>query len=168
MRRVLLIGCGGSGKSTLAVPLGKRLGLPVIHLDEHYWRPGWVEPPRDEWHRQVDELLAREAWLMDGNYGGTLERRMQACDTIVFLDRPRRVCLWHILKRRFDTGRRPGLAEGCSERETWAFLRWVWSYPRRHRPGVLELIERHRQTKRVFVLRTEREVQALLTEPLDC
>lgn len=71
MRRVLVIGCGGAGKSTLARQLGEATGLPVIHLDAHYWRPGWVETPKETWRAAVDELIAADAWIMDGNYSGT-------------------------------------------------------------------------------------------------
>ena len=85
MRRVLIVGSGGAGKSTVAVLLGARLQLPVIHLDAHYWHPGWVATPRDEWHAQVAELVERDAWVMDGNYGGTMEQRLAACDTVVLL-----------------------------------------------------------------------------------
>ncbi len=80
MRRVLIIGSGGAGKSVLAVRAGQALGLPVIHLDQENWRPGWVETPRDEWHARVDVLLAREYWIMDGNYGGT-----SAADTAAWI-----------------------------------------------------------------------------------
>ncbi len=89
MKKILIIGSGGSGKSTLAVRLGELLQLPVIHLDEHFWQPGWVEPPREEWKTKVDEFCSRDAWIMDGNYGGTLEERITASDTVLFLDRSR-------------------------------------------------------------------------------
>lgn len=33
MQRVMIIGQPGSGKSTLAQALGRRTGLPVVHID---------------------------------------------------------------------------------------------------------------------------------------
>ena len=78
LRRVLVIGPGGAGKSTFAARLAQRTGLPLIHLDQHYWRAGWVEPSNDEWLAKVDELVASERWIMDGNFGGTMERRLAA------------------------------------------------------------------------------------------
>src|SRR5690349_18913828 len=99
MKRVVVIGSGGSGKSTFSRELGRATGIPVIHLDREFWRPGWEETPKDEWNALVAELLAGESWIMDGNFGGTREMRMQAADTIIFLDLPRRVCLYRILKR---------------------------------------------------------------------
>jgi adenylate kinase family enzyme len=168
MRRVLVIGSGGAGKSTFAARLGERKGLPVIHLDALYWRAGWQEPPREEWSARVDELLAGDAWIMDGNYGGTLERRLAACDTVVFLDFPRALCLWRVVKRRavFRSRSRPDMAEGCRERLTWEFARWIWTYPRERRPGVLKRLSSLREGQRVFVLRSPREVRRFL-EGLD-
>ncbi|MEM6646980.1 MAG: hypothetical protein AAF730_12090 [Bacteroidota bacterium] len=85
MRRVIIIGSGGSGKSTLAKRLGEQLSLPVIHLDAHYWNPGWVETPPDAWAAKVDTLIKGEAWVMDGNYGGTMDARIARADTVIFL-----------------------------------------------------------------------------------
>src|ERR1051325_11561095 len=118
MRRVLVIGSGGAGKSTFAARLGERTGLPVVHLDAHYWRAGWRETPREEWDARVDELLAADEWIIDGNYGGTLARRLAACDTVIFLDLPRTLCLWRVVKRRalFRGRSRPDMAEGWPER----------------------------------------------------
>ena len=99
MQRVLVIGSGGAGKSAFAVRLGQATGLPVIHLDAAYWKPGWREPSKDAWAARVTQLLAGEHWIMDGNYGGTLEQRLAACDTVVFLDMPRLLCIWRVLKR---------------------------------------------------------------------
>ncbi|HVF68055.1 MAG TPA: DNA topology modulation protein [Pyrinomonadaceae bacterium] len=166
MRKVLVIGSGGSGKSTFAERLGGRTGLPVIHLDSFFWRAGWQEPPRDEWAARVDELLKRDAWIMDGNYGGTLERRLAACDTVVFLDLPRVLCLWRVVSRslRYRGRTRPDMAEGCPEQLTWEFLRWVWTYPRRRRAGVLKRLGELGAGQKAYVLRSRREVRRFLEE----
>ncbi len=84
MRRVLIIGSGGAGKSTIATQLRANRALPVIHLDAHYWHPGGVATRPDVWLTMVAELTARDAWVMDGNYGGTTEQRLVACGTVLF------------------------------------------------------------------------------------
>jgi adenylate kinase family enzyme len=95
MKRVAIIGCGGSGKTTVATRLGERTGLPVVLLDQHYWRSGWQETPREEWEALQRELCSRPSWwIMDGNYGGTMAMRLEAADTIIFLDYPTWACLW--------------------------------------------------------------------------
>jgi adenylate kinase family enzyme len=166
MRRVLVIGSGGAGKSTFAARLGERTGLPVIHLDSLFWHAGWRDTPRDEWAARVDELLERDEWVMDGNYGGTLERRLAACDTVVFLDLPRVLCLWRVIARsvRYRGRSRPDMAEGCPERLTWEFVRWVWDYPRTRRPGVLKRLSELSEGQSVHVLRSTRDVRRFLEE----
>ncbi|MHC4225272.1 MAG: P-loop NTPase family protein, partial [Planctomycetota bacterium] len=126
MRRIAILGCAGAGKSTLALQIGESLGIEVIHLDRHFWKPGWVETPREEWAELQTELLAGESWVADGNYGATLEIRLARADTILFMDMPRRLCLWRILKRRIRyRGRaRPDVAPGCPENVDWEFFRW--------------------------------------------
>src|SRR5438034_11750677 len=86
LKRILVIGSGGSGKTTFARRLAERTTLPLIHLDALYWRPGWDPTPADEWRARVEALANEPAWIMDGNYGGTLDIRLAASDTIVFLD----------------------------------------------------------------------------------
>jgi len=88
MRRVLVFGAPGTGKSRLARVLGDRLGLPVLHRDAEYWRPGWVDPAMDEWRAQIAMLAARDAWVMDGNYSGTWDLRLPRAHTVVWLDLP--------------------------------------------------------------------------------
>ena len=81
--RVLVDGMMGSGKSTFARALAARTGLPVIHLDVHYWKPGWVRPSDDEWRERQCALLAGEAWIIDGNYNETLALRLERAETVV-------------------------------------------------------------------------------------
>ena len=163
-RRILIIGSGGAGKSTLARTIAERTGLPLIHLDARYWRAGWVETPKAEWEQTVRELAAGPAWVMDGNYSGTLDLRLAAADTVVFLDLPRIVCLRRIVQRwmRWRGRSRPDIAEGCPEQLPWEFVRWVWSYPTRTRPKVLEKLRAVSHEKRVVVLRSAAEVDSFV------
>ena len=164
MRKVLVIGSGGSGKSTLSKSLGAKLGVEVFHLDKFYWRSGWIKPNSNEWVQTVDELLARDAWIIDGNYSGTLKRRVEVCDTIVFLDLSKIVCLWRICKRRLSYRRqaRPDMAEGCFERLNLEFVSWVLNYSRRSRPKVLELIRLNAADKKIVWLKSPQQVKAFL------
>ncbi|MEO0557669.1 MAG: AAA family ATPase [Bacteroidota bacterium] len=163
MRRILIVGSGGSGKSTLARQLGAHLELPVVHLDQHYFGPGWAEPTPEDWARTVDALIAEDAWVIDGNYGGTMERRIARADTVIFLDRSRWLCLWRVVARWFrNLGRtRPDMAPGCPERIELAFVRYILAYPATRRPGVLARLEAAPHA-RVYRLRSGRDVEAFL------
>jgi len=164
MKRIAIVGCGGAGKSTLARRLGSLLGIEVIHLDSHFWRPGWIETPAEEWAICQRDLLERETWIADGNYGGSFELRFAPADTILFLDLPRRVCLWRVLRRWLVyAGRsRPDVPPGCREKIDLEFLRWIWQFPRRSRPHLVAVLERHREGRQVEVLRSGREVARFL------
>jgi adenylate kinase family enzyme len=164
MRKVLVIGPGGAGKSTLANQLGELLDIEVLHLDKFYWQPGWIEMPKAEWLKTVEELLKRDAWIMDGNYSGTLEIRVKACDTVIFLDMARTGCLWRVLKRvlRYRNQSRPDMAEGCPERLTLEFILWIWNYSRRTRPKIVSMLDSHAQEKRIVWLRSQSDVERFL------
>jgi adenylate kinase family enzyme len=164
MKKVLVIGSGGAGKSTFSGRLSKLLEIEVIHLDVLYWNPGWIETPKPEWRKRVEELLERETWIMDGNYSGTLDIRLEACDTVVFLDLARTVCLWRVLKRAmlYRNGGRPDMAQGCHEKLSLQFMRWIWGYPKRTRPKVLKLLRERSPSKGVIRLRTQAEIERFL------
>jgi len=168
VKRVLVIGPSGAGKSTVATRLGQKLSLEVIHLDKHYWKPGWIESSKEEWRATVDRLLSGDRWIIDGNYSSTLERRLTFADTIIFLDFPRRTCFWRTIKRRFTHfgATRPDMAPGCPERFTLEFLMWIWNYPRRSRPRVVELLRQNTSNKIVLVLRSQNEVERFIEDPI--
>ena len=165
MRKVLVIGSGGSGKSTFARDMGQLLNIEVIHLDTHYWNSGWVETPKAEWLRTIEELLSRDSWIMDGNYSGTLEVRLRACDTVIFLDISRPTCLWRVLKRvvLYRNNGRPDMTVGCPEKFNLEFIRWVWNYPRKTRPKVIRRLSENSENKKVVRLRSRAEVERFLT-----
>lgn len=155
MKRVVVIGSGGSGKSTFAKQLSERTGIDVIHLDREYWRPNWEKTPVDEWEAKVAEMTSKDSWIMDGNFGGTRKMRMQACDTVIFLDLPRYVCIYRILKRTvlYYGKTRPDMADGCKERLDLEFFLWVWNYPNRGRRRIISELEGCSE-KNVIVLRS--------------
>jgi len=164
MKRILVIGSGGSGKTTVATRLGESLNLEVSHLDQLFWRPGWSKPAPEEWLQIVTDLTDQDSWILDGNYSGTLELRIRKCDTVVFLDLARWLCLWRIVKRalRYRNGRRPDMAEGCPEKLDPEFVLWVWNYPRRTRPKVAKLLREQGEGKKIIWLRSRREVEEFL------
>jgi adenylate kinase family enzyme len=164
VKKVLVIGSGGAGKTTFSKHLASRTGLPLTHLDQLFWHPGWVPTPDEEWDRLIAQLIARDSWILDGNYGRTLPTRLAAADTVIFLDLPRLVCTWRILKRqlRYFGRIRPDSAPGCPERLSWEFVTWVWTYRSRRRPDIMKRLDALRSTKRIIVLRSDDEVQAFL------
>jgi adenylate kinase family enzyme len=161
MQRVMIVGTGGAGKSWLARRLGEATGLPVIHLDREFWKPGWVQPATEEWEARIRELIAEERWIHDGNYSGTMDLRMQRADTIVFLDVPRWRSITGVVGRRLRSGRTE-VAPGCPDQLPLEFLRWLWRFPVRTRPPILERLDRHRDGREIHVLRDRRAVRRFL------
>jgi adenylate kinase family enzyme len=165
-RRVVVTGLAGSGKSTLSLALGATTGLPVIHLDLHFWQPGWVAPSEAEWRETQRGVLAGDAWIADGNYAETLDLRLERADTVVVLDLPWWRCSGRALRRGL---RMPGeLPPGC-EYTRWQRLRDEWRLavrigrkdrtdPERERA----IISQHGQHAAVHVLRSTRAVRDFL------
>lgn len=141
-RRVVIMGQPGSGKSTLARCLGARLGLPVFHLDNAFWQPGWVQASPEQFRDAVSGMASLPAWVIDGNYTQTLQVRLAAADTVIYLDLPRWRCMWRIV-RRMIAGRgkeRTDLAAGCPEKIDFAFLKYAWNWNANRREKNLALI----------------------------
>jgi len=162
VERVAVIGPGGAGKTTFARELGSKSGLDVIHLDTLFWKPGWVETPREEWRAIQTDLVARNSWIIDGNYGATLDIRLSRAETVVFLDFSRTLCLRRALLRAIRNHGKPTQAEGCPETFDVAFYRWIWNYPKDSRPVVLAAINEHAQDAQVFTPRQPPDAQLLL------
>ena len=165
-RRVIVTGPAGSGKSTFSLALAAKTGLPVIHLDVHFWKPGWVAPSETEWREKQCGLLAGNAWIADGNYRETLDLRLERADTVVFLDLAWLLCAGRAFLRGF---RMPGeVPEGC-DYTAWLRLRDEWRLAvrilreRRSEPErEHEIISQHGQHVALHVLRSRRAVREFL------
>ena len=162
MHRVMVIGSPGAGKSTFARAVAEQLELPLIHLDAEYWRAGWVEPPAEEWRGRVAELVAGDRWVIDGNYGGSMDLRLSRADTVVWLDYPTRLSLTRALRRiwRYRGQTRPDMAEGCAESFNWEFMHYIVTFRRAKRPGIVRRLARF--AAEVVQLRTPRDAERWL------
>lgn len=164
--RVIVTGLAGSGKSTLSLALGAKTDLPVIHLDLHFWKPGWVAPSEAEWREKQGVVLAGDAWIADGNYHETLDLRLERADTVVFLDLPWWRCSGRALLRGF---RMPGeLPEGCEYsawerlRDEWRLAVRIWRENRAQPELEREIISQHGAHVALHVLSSKRAVRRFL------
>ena len=164
MERIIIIGCGGSGKSTLARQLGEKLNLPVIHLDQIWWAPGnWQHLDREEFDRRLMQELEKPQWIMDGNFNRTIEVRLEQCDTVIYLDMNRFVCLKSWLGRVIQNWghARPDMAEGCKEWIDPEFAAWIWNFNKSNRKRYYELLAQQTE-KKVLIFKNRRQVAKFL------
>jgi adenylate kinase family enzyme len=165
--RILVDGMMGSGKSTFARLLATKTGLPVLHLDVHYWKPKWARPSDEEWRARQQSLLAGEEWIIDGNYKETLALRLERAQTVIFLDTP----WWLCAGRSFLRGlRKPAgdMPDGCVDsvtrrlRDEWGGMWRIWRDRRSDRAYVFAEISRHGADLSLHILRSRGEAKAFL------
>lgn len=161
MKKVIVIGCPGSGKSTFSRALAEKTGLPLHHLDMLYWNPDRTTVEKPVFRARLAEVMRGDTWIIDGNYGSTMEMRMQAADTIFFLDLPTEICLLGVRERqgkpRTDM---PWIqAEGEQDEE---FIRYIKDYNTVSRPRVLALLSQYGDRETV-IFRSREEMSAYLS-----
>ena len=159
MKKIIVIGCSGSGKTTFAERLRDKIGLPLFYLDAIWHKPDRTHISREDFDARLGEILALDRWIIDGNYSRTLERRIEACDTVIWFDLPTEVCLEGVRERRgkpridmpwVETGEDPELIE------------LIKKYNDEQRPKVLSLLEKYRSGREIIVFRSRREADELL------
>ena len=158
--RILILGCPGSGKSTFARALAARTGLPLVHLDNLWWRADGTHIPREAFDRALDGLLQGEQWIMDGDYSRTYEVRLRAADTVIFLDYPEDVCMAGITARVGQE--RPDIpwTESTLDPELVAMVR---NYASSNRPALLSLFQKY-PAKQVLTFTSREEADCWLSE----
>ena len=164
MERVMIIGCGGAGKSTLARKLGEKTGLPVVHLDQIWWEPGnWQHIEKSEFDERLAEELRKPRWILDGNFNRTIEARLAVCDTVIYLDSPRLVCLKNWLGRVIQNWghARADMAEGCAEWFDPEMAKWIWKFNKQNRSRYYALLEKT-ENKNIVILKSRRQAEKFL------
>jgi len=163
--RIALVGNPGSGKSTLSMRLQSIFSVPVYHLDQHFWLPGWERPDRSYFEKIHHRLCDEPQWIIEGMAIRHFAYRALKADVIIFLDISRGICLWRIFKRAFcNFGRvRNTSAPGCPERmPDWEFLSYVLNFNRKQKPEIEALCKQYKASETIFVLRSTAEIEAFL------
>ena len=164
MERIMIIGCGGAGKSTLARALGEKTGLPVVHLDQIWWSPGnWQHLEREEFDARLKQEMEKPRWIIDGNFNRTLAPRLERCDTVIYLDMNRFVCLRNWIGRVIKNWghARADMAPGCAEWFDPEMAGWIWKFNRTNRSRYYALLA-ELEGKQVYILKSRRAVRAFL------
>lgn len=103
-QRFAIIGFTGSGKTTYSKALSKITRSPHIELDRVYWRDGWSRPSADEFLKEIQAAVKGmngAGCIFDGNHSECREYVWSQCDTIIWLDYPKKTILCRFLKRFF-------------------------------------------------------------------
>ncbi len=156
MRRVAIVGISGSGKSTLANILGKKLGIPVFHLDKYYWDIGWKEryATKEEFKKVSEGFTNGDSWIIDGNYRSSIDLRFDRADTIIFLDYPKYLSLWRAFTRVFNRNQPFDKTDGVKERIDWALVKFIITY------SITEMRDRvlkYKGIKDIYIIKSDRE-----------
>lgn len=139
MNKVIVIGCPGSGKSTFSKALHELTDIPLYHLDLLKWNSDKTTVSKEVFLERLQNVLILDKWIVDGNYGSTIELRMKECDTVFFLDYPVEVCIDGIKKRQ---GKPRSDMPWIETEDDEEFLEFIRNYNTQSRPKVLELLEK--------------------------
>ena len=158
MKKVIVIGCPGSGKSTVSRALHNKTGIPLYHLDMMYWNADKTTVEKSVFLERLFAVLEKDEWIIDGNYGSTMELRMVACDTVIFLDYPLDVCLDGIRARR---GKPRSDMPWIETEEDEEFIEFIRNYNEQQKPKVLELLKKYGD-KNIIILKSREQMDAFL------
>lgn len=160
-QKAIIIGCPGAGKSTFARKLSDKMHLPLYYLDMLWHKPDRTTVDRNIFDEKLKEIVLKEKWIIDGNYGRTLEMRIQWCEAIFLLDFPVEECLVgaksRIGKQRVDM---PWIETEFDEE----FKQWIMDFPKNELPIVYELLDRYKGEKSIYVFRSRADIEDYLSK----
>jgi adenylate kinase family enzyme len=175
MKKVAVFGNAGGGKSTLSRKISEIIGLPLHVLDKIQYQSSGVAVPAAEYQRIHAQILATERWIIDG-FGcmETLWLRLDAADSLVFVDLPLYLHFWWVTKRMLTGGFNPpvGWPENSPIlKSSIDSYRVLWLCDRYLTPKYREYIVNAQSIKDVYHLRTPLEINRFLASILlqrDC
>ena len=160
MKKIIVIGCPGSGKSTFSKSLHKITKIPLYHLDMLFWNEDKTTVEKSVFLDRLLKVIQNDEWIIDGNYSSTMELRMQACDTVIFLDYPPEICLSGIKERKGKARSDMPWVEREDEAER---IELVKNYNTQKRPKVMELLGKYSH-KDIYIFSNRTQAEEFLTK----
>mgnify|MGYP003372980215 FL=1 len=159
MKKIVVIGCPGAGKSTFARRLKEMTGLPLYYLDQIWHKADRTTVSKEEFDAKLREIIQQDSWIIDGNYLRTMECRLDACDTVFFLDYPLEICL-EGAKARIGTVREdmPWVETEFDEE----FRQWILDFPKDQIPVIYELLKKYETEKEIIIFKSRDEAEKFL------
>jgi len=156
----MIVGQPGSGKSTLARTMGSILNLPVFHIDLIHWKSGWVPRPGPEKDQLCAQVHAKDTWIFEGGRSPTWPERLDRADVLVWIDLPLTLRAWRVFSRTLRNRKEnpPDLPEGCPDRFTWEFTKWIWTTRHTQKENMQRLYDGVPKQKQKFRLTSRAEV----------
>ena len=160
MNKAIIIGCPGSGKSTFSKALHEKTNLPLYHLDMLYWNSDRTTVSKDIFRERLQSVLVLDKWIIDGNYGSTIEMRLKECDTVFFLDYPLEICIDGVRQRKGTVRTDMPWVETEDDEE---FLQFIRDFEKRSRPKIIELLNEYKD-KNIVVFKSREDADKFLKE----
>ncbi len=158
--KIVVIGCPGSGKTTFSLKLAKKIKLPLFHLDAIWHKTDKTHISREEFDARLDEILALDEWIIDGNYSRTLETRISACDTVILFDLPVEKCIEGAVSRLGKI--RPDMPWIDTELDA-NLKREIEEFKDKNLPTIYDFIEKYND-KKAKIFKTRTQSQTFLKE----
>ena len=159
MKRILVIGCPGSGKSYFSKRLGKILGLPVVHMDNLYWKKDKTSISHEELDTKLIPYLEKDEWIIDGNYHRTLKMRIKYATDVYFLDVPREECIKGMLERIDQE--RDDIPWIETKEDAEELIAWTEDYEKRTKDEEIAVLNQNKHVK-VHTLKSRQEMNEYL------
>lgn len=100
MNKIAVFGKPGSGKSRLSKALALATGIKLYQLDSIVYKKNGELVDRSIFDEAHENILSSERWIIDG-FGpiSSFNRRLEAADTLVYVDLPYLTSYWFVTKR---------------------------------------------------------------------
>lgn len=159
MLKAIVIGSPGAGKSTFSRKLKNITDLELYYLDMIWHKPDQTNISKEEFDQQLNKIIKKDSWIIDGNYLRTMEQRLKACDTVYFLDYPLEVCLEGVNARIGKQREDMPWIESQFDQE---FKQWIIEFPQVQLPEIYKLLENYKKDKEIIIFKSRKEADEYL------
>lgn len=169
---MMVIGSPGAGKTTLIQKIVVQTGWPLLSLDHEWHQSDYSDAAKIKFRQTQQRFMAEhDDWVIDGNYTGSMDLRLAQADTILWLQVPRLVAIYRILKRswrfKYDRRTRPDMPANFVEhfdQDYREFLSFVWHFKRENVPELRRQLASLRPDQQLIVVRNVKDKQRLLAQ----